>query len=112
LTAILETPKLKGVVLETYGAGNAPSAAWFISLLKKAISRGIYIVNATQCSGGMVQMGQYETSQSLQDIGVISAKDMTTEAAITKMMYLLGTRKDLDFKVAFETSLRGELTEN
>jgi L-asparaginase len=60
----------------------------------------------------MVQMGQYETSQSLQDIGVISAKDMTTEAAITKMMYLLGTRKDLDFKVAFETSLRGELTEN
>jgi len=111
LTAIVNIPGLKGVVLETYGAGNAPSAHWFIGILQKAIEAGLHVVNVTQCWGGRVNMGQYETSTLLKEIGVISGADITTEAAITKMMYLLGQgTAHSDFKALFETSLRGELS--
>lgn len=112
IASILEAPNLKGVVLETYGSGNATTSNWFLKLIKQAISKGIYIVNTSQCSGGMVQMGKYETSQYLQELGVISCKDMTTEAAITKMMFLLGSNQHKNFRFAYQTSLRGELTEN
>lgn len=110
LSAIFDIPDLKGIVLETYGSGNATTENWFMNLLVKAINNGLHIINVTQCSGGSVNMGQYETSTGLKAIGVISGKDITTEAAITKLMYLLGRNStDKDFKTIFETSLRGEI---
>jgi L-asparaginase len=111
LSAIISIPNLKGIVLETYGAGNAPTDEWFISVLKKAIKSGLHIINVTQCSAGSVNMGQYETSSALKKIGVISGKDITTESAITKLMYLIGQNVSPNvFKTIYETALRGELT--
>ena len=110
--SIFSIPNLKGVVLETYGSGNAPSSENFIITLKNAIDQGIKIVNVTQCKSGSVMMGHYDTSLMLKNIGVIDGKDITTESAIAKLMYLLSHGLSAeDFTMFFENSLRGELTD-
>ena len=110
--SILDIPGLKGVILETYGSGNAPNDKWFINSLKKALLKGIFLVDVTQCIGGSVILGQYETSVQLQKIGLIEGKDITTESAIVKMMYMLGADiPKKEFKAIFERSLRGEMTQ-
>lgn len=94
LEYVLNVPGLKGLVLETYGSGNAPSADWFIRPLEKAIKKGILLVNVSQCSGGRVVQGMYETSRRLREIGVLNGRDLTTEAAVTKLMVLFGKHLD------------------
>ncbi|RLD61472.1 MAG: L-asparaginase 1, partial [Bacteroidetes bacterium] len=111
VSSILNIHGLKAVILESYGAGNAPNSDWFIKLIQTAIKGGLIIFNVSQCQGGSVLMGKYETSIKLQEIGVIGAFDMTTEAAVAKLMYLLG---NLSVKKEIEKMLRksivGELT--
>jgi L-asparaginase len=109
--AILHTKDLKAVILETFGSGNAPTIPWFIDHLQDAITRGIIIYNVTQCKGGAVDMGRYETSMQLGQIGVIGGFDITTESAVAKMMYLFGQGySTMEIRKLLQLSLRGELT--
>lgn len=109
--AMLSADGVRGVILETYGAGNAPTFGWLIGALKEAIERGIHIMNVTQCVSGSVDMDIYETGRMLQDIGVISGRDITTEAALTKMMFLLGQGySNEEFLAVMRHSIRGEMT--
>jgi L-asparaginase len=109
--AVLNAPGLKAIILETYGSGNAPKDPALIEQLSEAISRDLVILNVTQCSKGFVEQGLYETSAALQKLGVIGGADMTTEAALTKLMFLLGQGYNgNELRKELSNSLRGELT--
>lgn len=109
--AVLNTPGLKGLVLRSFGSGNAPTDQWFIKTLESAIKKGVHVVNISQCNGGGVIQGKYEASKGLKEIGVISGGDMTFEAGLTKLMFLLAQNlSEGEFRKAYETNLRGELS--
>ncbi len=108
---MLNTPGIKGVVLKTFGAGNGPNVQWFIEAIKETVNRGVVVVNITQCNNGSVLPFRYVTGLELANAGVISGHDMTSEAAITKLMYLLGRgMSPEEVKKLMEISLCGEMT--
>ncbi len=111
LEAVFSIPHLKAVVLETFGAGNAPTCEWFIRIITDAISRGVIVLNITQCGGGAVEMDLYDTGLRLKQAGVVCGYDMTTEAAVAKLMYVLGLNRSKEETLSLlREPLRGEFT--
>ncbi|REA64284.1 L-asparaginase 1 [Dyadobacter luteus] len=109
--SILGIEGLRGVVLETYGAGNATTDRWFLDAIKTAIESGIVIFNVSQCEGGKVIQGHYQTSKFLKQVGVVSGSDITAEAAITKMMYVFSKENEIEKCAALlGKPLRGEMS--
>lgn len=107
---ILQAPGLKGVVMKTFGSGNGPTSPWFLQAVKEAIDSGVVIVNVSQCENGMVLPTRYGAGFGLEKAGVISGHDLTSEAAITKLMYLFGQGLNNEqVKVAMESSISGEM---
>jgi L-asparaginase len=102
---------LRGVIFRTFGSGNAPQQKWLVDALTRATKEGKTIVNITQCSTGSVKMGLYETGRQLLESGIISGHDSTVEAALTKLMFLLGQGLDSEeIGRLMNRSLAGEIT--
>jgi L-asparaginase len=109
--AIIKTEGLRGLIIETFGSGNAPTYQWFLDDLKQFIDSGGIILNVTQCHGGSVEMGLYETSRQMLAAGVVSGKDITSEASVTKLMHLLGRYISREKVIeSLKQSLAGEIS--
>lgn len=110
--AITNIKDLRGLIIETFGSGNAPTYSWFLDDLKQFIRKGGIIYNVTQCHGGSVEMGLYETSRELLSAGIISGRDITSEASITKLMHLLGFCRTREQIIeCLGKSIAGEITD-
>jgi L-asparaginase len=108
---VVNTKNLKALILETFGAGNATTQQWFLDSLKKAISKGLVVLNVTQCNAGKVEQGKYATSAAFKKMGVIGGSDLTFEAAVAKLMYVTGTASSKkEMEKLLMTDLRGEMT--
>jgi len=109
--AVLSTKGVKAIIMETFGAGNATTQKWFLDALQKVIKKGVIVYNVTQCNAGSVEQGKYQTSASFNKMGIIGGADITFEAAITKLMFLLGkTNNKEEIKKLLKKDLRGEMT--
>ena len=109
--SLFGTPGLQGVILETFGSGNAPTKTWLIDAMCEAIDKDMVLLNVSQCTGGRVLQGRYATSQHLQEIGVIGGSDITTEAALTKMMFLFSSYSNIsEIKSGLISPISGEMS--
>lgn len=108
--SVLNLPKIRGFVLESFGSGNMPTFPWLLDAIREASRSGKILLNVSQCPGGRVQMGFYETSAGLANAGVVSGNDITTEAAVTKLMFLLGQNMSVEnTKKCLRRNLKGEI---
>jgi len=111
INAVLGYVGLKGLILETYEAGNTPAGSWFLDRIKKAVDQSVLILDVTQCNRGNVELGRYETSGCRLNICVISGYSIATEAATSKTMVLLEQNlEDAKVKMLLNKSLKGEIT--
>ncbi|MBR1401557.1 MAG: type I asparaginase [Prevotella sp.] len=108
---MLEAPELRGIVMRTYGSGNAPQRPWLLKMLKEASDRGVNIINISQCAAGTVEMARYDTGYQLKNAGVISGYDSTVESAVAKLMYLQGLYTDPQMvRNGMNCNMRGEIS--
>lgn len=113
VNSIIESPDIKAIIIEGFGTGNTHTDAWFIESLKKASDDGKILYDISQCLGGSVDIGRYETSKHLEKLGVISGYDITFESAITKLMFVLANSNSTNEAInMLSHDLRGELTVN
>ena len=111
MDAVIDTPGIRGLIVETFGSGNAPTSKWFVEAVKRAVSKGLVVLNVTQCQAGSVDMDAYATGVALKNVGVISGYDSTFEAALVKLFFLLGHYCDNeDVKANLLKNLRGEIS--
>ena len=113
MRSLLDIRELRGIVMRSFGSGNAPQTPWILRTLREASERGIVVVNISQCVSGFVEMGRYDTGYQLQSVGVVSGFDSTVEAAVTKLMFLLAHYSDYQtVRSMMCRSLAGEITIN